>query len=148
MTNFRMMITEEGKHPPEKWAQLAADEIIDISAKAPAALVREATEFRVKLVHMMTAHHRTMMEQEQRNIADGKHAMHLPYETEDYASEVVNEICKLAKGTSFEEHFKQDEVWSHLEAVCNRNFKSAMLVERHHFHSEKALAAPVSKKKK
>ena len=148
MTNFEMMITSEGKHPASKWADLAADEIIEISAEAPETKIREANEFRAKLVQAMTGHHQYMMNHEQAQIKAGKHDLDLPYETEDYADKVVDEICGLAKGTSFEAHFAQPHVRAHLTEVCNRNFKSAKLVERHHFHSERAPKTAGAKNKK
>ena|SRR5258708_32550442 len=115
MTNFKMMITADGKHPPEKWAEIAADEIIEISAQAPTTLMKEAMEFRNKLHASLTKHVQYMQEHEQECIEDGKHDHDLPYETEGYAKKVVNEICKLAKGTSFEDHFNQSHVRAHLE---------------------------------
>lgn len=148
MTNFKMMITADGKHPPQKWADIATDEIIEISAQAPDALMKEAMDFRAKLHDSLTKHVQAMMDHEQECIDDGKHHLHLPYETEKYASKVVDEICNLAKGTNFEPHFDQPHVRAHLEGVCNRTFKSAKLVERHHFHSEKERAEAAGKKNK
>lgn len=146
MTNFKMMITSEGKHPASKWAELAADEIVEISAEAPTTLMKEAMGFRSQLVALMTTHHQHMMDHEQEEITAGRHDLNLPYATEHHAIKAVEEICKLAKGMSFAEHFKQEHVRRHLEEVCNRNFKSAKLVERHHYHSEKAKAAAKKKK--
>jgi hypothetical protein len=148
MTNFKMMITADGKHPPEKWADVAADEIIEISAEAPQALIKEATEFRKKLYTSLTEHIKAMMDHEKVCIAKGHHDLNLHYETEDYASMVVNEICDIAKGTNFESHFCLPHVHNHLEAVCNRIFKSAKLVERQHFHSEKERSAHAGRKTK
>lgn len=148
MTNFKMMITPEGKHPAAKWAELAADEIIDISSKAPSTLMSEAMDFRRKLVEMMTHHHQTAMDDEQAKIATGSHDMNMPYETEVHALKVVDEIVGLAQNYSFAPHFKQDAVCAHLGEVCNRNFKSAKLVERSHFHSERAKDTPQTTKKK
>ena len=147
MTNFKMMITPDGKHPASKWADVAADEIIDISAEAPETKLKEAKEFRSKLHQIMTGHHQHMMDHEQAQIKAGKHDLDLPYDTEKYADKVVKEICALAKGTSFEAHFSSPTVLEHLSAVCNRNFKSAKLVERRHFHSERAKTAGAKHKK-
>jgi hypothetical protein len=148
MTNFKLMITPEGKHPASKWADIAADEIIDISAEAPELKVKEAKEFRAKLHHMLTRHHQHMMDHEQDLIKGGDHHLDLPYDTEEHADKAVDEICKLAKGTSFEAHFAQPNVRAHLTEVCNRSFKSAKLVERHHFHSERERSKTAHGKKK
>jgi hypothetical protein len=142
MTNFKMMITTTGKHPALKWAELAADEIIEISENAPTTKIQEAREFRNKLVSMLEVNHQEMMDHEQDEIKAGRHDMNLPYKTEKYAEKVVKKICALTKGYSFEEHFVTPETHQFLETVLNRNFKSAKLVERSHFHSEKAATPP------
>ncbi len=133
---FKILVTNEGKHPAYKWAELAADEIIEISEQAPETLVREAREFRENLVRLLTDHHQQMMDHEQAQIKDGKHQMHLPLETEEHAEKVVDQIRDIAKGKSFAKHFSQDHVREHLNTICNKYFKSAKLVERQHYHSE------------
>lgn len=148
MTNFKLMVTPDGKHPASKWGEVAADEIIEISAEAPETLMREAMMFRASLLGMMTRHHQAMMDHEQEQIRAGKTDMDLPYETEEYAEKVVAEIVALAKNTSFENHFQQDLVHQHLREVCNRNFKSAKLVERSHFNTEKAKVDAAAGQKK
>src|SRR5678815_5186253 len=119
MANFKMIITTTGKHPPEKWAELAADEIIEISGEASATKVKEAKDFRVKLVEMLTDHHQYMMDHEQEQIVDGKCDLNLPYETEEYAEQVAGDICVLTKSYSFEEYFKRSDIRVNLEIICN-----------------------------
>lgn len=148
MTQLKMIVTSGGKHPASKWAELAADEIIHVSSQAPDALVREAQDFRARLVKEFTRHHQAMMDHEQAEIKAGRHDLSLPYQTEDYAKEVRESICgTLAKGTNFADHFQKQNVQEWVEGICNKYFKSAKMVERQHFHSEKA-AAPINKKKK
>ncbi len=137
MSNFKLMITPTGKHPASKWGELAANEIIEISDDAPETRVQEAREFREKLIGMLTKHHQVMMDHEQKQIKEGKHDLNQPYETEEYSSKVVDEICDLAAGYSFAKYFESQDIHKNLETICNRNFKSAKLVERSHFHSEK-----------
>jgi hypothetical protein len=148
MTNFRIMITPDGKHPPEKWADIMADEILHISSESEETKMKEALAFRNSLVGMLTHHVQHMMDREQRGIKNGRHHPDHPYETEDYAEEVLHKIIDLANGKSFESHFRRPDVKQHLIAVLNRNFKSAMLVERQHFHSEREKAETASTIKK
>jgi cobalamin biosynthesis Mg chelatase CobN len=152
MTNFRILITHDGKHPASKWADLAVDDIMEISADAPVATLREAKEFQHKLHSLFTKHHQYMMDHEESEIAAGRHALDLPYDTEDHAVKVVSEIRELAKGTNFSKHFDQPNVQEHLRNVCNHYFKSAKHVERQHFHKTQAeqisVEKPVAKKTK
>ncbi len=137
MTQLRIMATSGGKHPASKWAEFHADEIVNISEQAPATLIREAKEFRNKLVEMLTKHHQQMMEHEQDEIKAGRHGHDLPFNTEEYAKKVREQICDvIAKGTSFAEHFQQNHVKEWVEGICNKYFKSSKMVERQHFHSE------------
>jgi len=145
--NFKMMVTNEGKHPASKWAELAADDIVEISAQAPTTLMREAMAFRKGLVELLTHHHQVMIDHEMEEIKNGVD-LNAHYETEDHASNVVDLVCGLAKGSSFEAHFDQDHVKAHIEAVLNKYFKSAKLVERHHYHTEKERAGANAKPKK
>jgi len=146
VTTPRMLITSGGKHPANKWAEHAADEIVSISEQAPQLLLREAREFRAKLIGLFTKHNQCMMDHEQEQIQAGKHHPDLPYETEDYASKVRDEVCGLAVGSSFAEHFQQEHVRAWVEGICNKYFKSVKMVERQHFHTENA--ATKNRKKK
>ena len=141
MANFKMLVTNDGKHPAFKWAELAADEIIEISAQAPETLMREAMEFRKRLVDLLTHHHQHSMDAEQKEIKAGKDRLDRHLDTEDHADRVTEEICHLSHNMSFADHFAKDEVKQHLNAVLNRYFKSAKLVERQHHHTEKARMA-------
>lgn len=141
MSNFRILITNDGKHPASKWAELAADEIIDISAQAPTTLMREAMDFRAQLVDLLTDKIQYMMDFEQTQLNAGKDELDLPYESGEQVDKLTDDICVLAKGTSFGDHFEKDDVHQYLKAVCEKFFQSAMLVERLYHHSEKAQAA-------
>jgi hypothetical protein len=140
MSNLKILVTPNGKHPASKWAEFAADELVEISEQAPETRVQEARKFRGSLVSILTHHHQVMMDHEQEQIKAGKHAPHLPYETEDYASTVCDAICEIAKDTNFGAHFAQAHVREWVEGICNKYFKSAKLVERQHFHSEQQIS--------
>lgn len=146
---MRMLITPGGKHPARKWAELAADEIVHVSEQGETTIVREAKAFRNKLIDCLEKHHQVMMDDEQALIKDGQTDLDAPYQTADYAAEVRDEICgDMAKGTSFEKHFAQDNVRAWVAGICNKYFQSAKMVERQHFHSEKAEEPSINKKKK
>lgn len=138
MTNFRMLLTNEGPHPAAKWADVTVDDIMEIASTASGGLLKEATEFRDKLRALFARHHQTMIDHEKREIKQGRHTEHHAYLTEDHAKVATGEVGALAKGTSFEGHFKQQHVKDHVEYVCNHYFKSAKHVERQHFWAEQA----------
>ena len=133
-----LLVTQEGKHPSSKWAELAADELISIGSQSPEALIREATVLKDVAKGIFARHIDIMTNFEQSMIAQGRHDMDLPYESEAQAKMCVADICAAAANTSFGRFFARDEIQEKIEAVCNSYFKSAMLVERSHFHSSQA----------
>lgn len=148
MTNLRVLVTNDGPHQARTWAELAADDIIKITAQAPSALMQQALNFRARLVEVLTRHHQHMIDDENAKIKRGCNALDSPFETEDHANKVAAEICTLAKGLSFESHFRQEHVRAHLFEVCNKYFSSAKLVQRQYFQSEKARAVKQTAKPK
>ena len=142
MLPVRIMITDHGKHPPEKWATPATDEIIQISAESSNVLLKESLEFRTKLIDLFTTHFDTVMKAEQHAIAN-KHNITL--HSEPHVQPAADAICALAAGTNFATHFANPEVRQHIENVCNVHFKSAMNIER--LHHEDIKAAEIPKRK-
>jgi hypothetical protein len=136
---FNMIVTNNGKHPAAKWAEMAANELIDIGSQSPDALIKEANTLKVASTAIFEKHHQVMMDHEQDNVLAGKHDMDLPYDSEAQAKLATAEIVTAAKGTSFVDFFNRADTQAKIEKLCNHYFKSAMLVERSHFHSENAL---------
>lgn len=141
---FAMLVTNNGKHPASKWAEMAANELIDIGSQSPEALIKEAEVLKKTATDIFERHHQVMMNHEQANIADGKHDMDLPYESEAQAKLATSEIVVAAKSTSFTNYFNRADIQAAIEKLCNHYFKSAMHVERKHFHSENALRANIN----
>jgi hypothetical protein len=141
MLPVRIMITDHGKHPPEKWAEVATDEIIQIATNSSNALLHESLAFRGQLIDLFTKQFAVVMEAEQEAIANKhNHSLH----SEAHVEPARQAICALAEGTSFVDHFANPEVQQHIERVCNTHFKSAMLVERLHEESSKGQETPTA----
>lgn len=126
-----VMITEGGPHPPEKWAEQTAEQIIDIVETAPEALLSEARAFRAQIVEILTVHHATVQETE-RNLLEASGAAHhaVPIDPSPHLADPVDAIIAAAQDKSFAEHFNKPETRAYLEQTIGSHFATAMHVER------------------
>jgi hypothetical protein len=126
-----VLATDGGPHPPEKWAEATADQIIDIGSTAPQALLSEARTLRAKLVAILTPHH-DRVQQHERGALAAKGDAHLetPLDPSPHIDDPVAEIVAAAKGTSFAAHFQRPEVQQYLRDLIGHHFASAMHIER------------------
>jgi hypothetical protein len=125
-----VLITEGGPHPPEKWADVTAGQIIDISAQAQGPMLAEANEFRAKLVQLLTGHHDLVQQHERDRLEQHHDYMMAPLDPTQHLDDPVEEIVRLSRGTSFQGHFAKPETQRYLRECLAHNFASAMHVER------------------
>lgn len=52
-----ILVTDGGPHPPEKWAEVTASQVIDISSTAPESKLSEARAYERRIVGILTRHH-------------------------------------------------------------------------------------------
>ena len=50
----KVLVTNNGPRPPEQWAEMAADKIINVSDQAPQPIRDQAYAFRKQLVRVVT----------------------------------------------------------------------------------------------
>ncbi len=139
-----VMITDGGPHPPEKWAEQTASQIIDIAATAPEAKLKEAREFREKIVAILTPHHAKVQDHERGKLAASIERMATPLDPTPHIGEAVDAIIAAAKGLSFEAHFQQPETRAYLENLIGSHFATAMHIERS-WHADRNPDHPHSK---
>jgi hypothetical protein len=126
-----VLVTDGGPHPPEAWAEVTADQIIDIAATAPDAKLAEARAFRKALVSILTGHHGKVQAHERGQIeAHGTERLSHDLDPTGHVSDPVDEIVEAAKGLSFEEHFQTPETREYLRRLVASHFATAMHIER------------------
>lgn len=113
------------------WAEISADQIIDISARAPETKLSEATQFRQRLVELLTYHHSLVQERERDKLSKAG-ATHLRSELDQVpdVEDPVAEIVRLARGLSFEGHFANPQTQDYLRSLLASNFATVMHIER------------------
>lgn len=123
--------TDGGPHPAEVWAQVTASQIIDIASSASDVMLKEAREFEAEVVKALTTHHSNVQQTERAAIK--KHGVaRLTHEidTHDHLKDAIDDIIKLARGTSFGPHFAKPEVRAYLEKLLHEHFHHSMTIER------------------
>jgi hypothetical protein len=146
MAGAFLLITEDGPHPPETWAGVTADQIIDIAETAEETRAAEARRFREELVKLLVRHHEQAQEHERVALKEHGHARLMHAERDEkgehqvYSAStvknVIGAIVSMAGGYSFEEHFHKPETQAYLHEVLARNFATQAHIERS-WHADK-----------
>jgi hypothetical protein len=126
-----ILATDGGPHSAETWAQITSTQIINIASSAPEVLLKEAREFEGHLIKLLTNHHTNVQNTERTAIK--KHNMERlihDIDTSQHLHVAVDDIIRLANGTSFAEHFKKSEVRAYLERLLHEHFHHSVVIER------------------
>ena len=119
---MKFLITDNGTHPPEKWADLVADEIAGLiqveatSAEAGAAQLEKA-EFKVRLMKLLAGHFREIEE------GEGD-------ELEARVERCIDEIGNAASGMRFHNHMGSTVARAFLHELLCRRCGGAVLVHQ------------------
>lgn len=146
---MHLMITDDGPHSAADWANVTADHIIQIASTAPEALMREAQEFRGKLVELLEGHHGAVQAAERSLLENRGGASRLKSAATDDVQEhalddMADEIVTLAKPYSFGEHFARAETRAYVRDVLANHFATSMHIERS-WHADKNPDTPEAK---
>lgn len=129
-----VMATSGGAHPPALWAEVTADQVIDISAQAEATKIAEARAFRSKLVVLLTDFHDRVQRHERSALAVGDGVDRLLLEEidpfEHLNDDVVRDIVTLAASYSFAGHFKLTDTQGYLTRLLGNHFSTVKYIER------------------
>lgn len=126
-----VLITDGGPHPPDKWAEVTADQIIQISESAEAGKLAEARAFRDKIVKALTPHHGKVQHHERGQLkAHGDKHFASELNPLPFIEEALAEIVAAAKGLSFEAHFAKPETLKYVGDVLASHFATAQHIER------------------
>jgi hypothetical protein len=127
----RLLITNGGTHPPEKWALTTAEMIFPV---ADSALVGDhliaAQRFQLDLAEALVPHHAAVASMEKDKLASVDDHSATSYELAEHPADVVKHVSQLAKGTPWEAHFADPEVLKAVLDVVQDHFASSLHVER------------------
>jgi hypothetical protein len=124
----RIMITNDGPHPADFWAQVTAEHIAPISDDMTGARRVVAMKLQADIMAALMPHHVKVQENEKSKIAaDPAHhllAVDPETHTKEFVAESLKDIEAAAKGTEWEKHFafghsKPDWLDAHLKDISD-----------------------------
>ena len=128
----KVMITNGGAHPPEKWAEISCAEIIAIPADSQSPQAQVGRRLELKVLDILTTYHEHVIAAERAQLdEDGDGRLESPLDGKEHdPEEVVTGIQEAAKGTEWEGWFKRPEIMQNIRNVLAHHAELAMDVER------------------
>lgn len=131
MSGMAFLVTNNGPHPPEKWADMTTrmiGDLIVIEPSAPTQAVIDKRTLETALFTLLIDLHQKMQDAEKANILNG--GMLSEIDPSKQANAAADQIIALTVDTPFAEHFTKPEVRQHIYAVVGQHFADSMYIER------------------
>jgi len=125
----RVMITNDGPHPPEKWAMTTAELIFDIGAMAGDRLI-DAQKFQLSIAEILMPHHEAVQTTERGKLSQSIDHLLSPHEVESHVDKIIRDIVALAKGTPWQAHFARPDVQEAARLMVANHVITSQQVER------------------
>jgi hypothetical protein len=137
---MKLLITNGGTHPPDKWADTTVESLLDLiqideaSSSAAAVTARAAKRaLRAELFDAILPHHRVNQSDERAALSDDA-AEHLccALDPGGAVEKAFADIHPLLLTGPFKAHFSQPHVIEVVRATLARDFGTAAYIERSH----------------
>lgn len=127
----KIITTNGGPHPADKWAMTSAEEIFPMQ---DAALTGDhliaAQRFQLDLAEVLEDHHDNVQTGEKESLTSHDDHCDNEIEVEHHIKAALAAVVEKSKGTVWEAHFAKPEVQKAVEVVLESHFKSAAHIER------------------
>lgn len=140
---MRLMITNGGSHPADKWAEVTTDAILDLIEVADSSASDAAAEaravkrgLRATLFDIFNGHHDGVQMRERNALASiKKHAdaskhCEKPLEMHEDVPSALEEVNAAFKQTPFAAHFAQQHVQEVLRSIIGQHSANVQHIER------------------
>jgi hypothetical protein len=134
----RFMITDNGTHPPEKWAMESAIQLVHIEDQNNGAAVFKAENIRNKIANALLPHHTAQQKREIAGLRENAGAHHAsPLEpAEEHIDAAKNAVIEALKDTDAD--VSSDLAKAKLDFVLRSHFTTQADIERRtHLDSNK-----------
>lgn len=128
---FKIMTTDNGPHPADKWAALTAEAIgdfivIDEGSNSESAIAarRAKPRFVLDVADTLFDHHNGVQDCAR---AD---AEHWPHAADDDVECAVDAVLKIASATMFAAHFEKQETKEIITQMMREHFAASIEIER------------------
>lgn len=148
MAKARLMITDNGPHPPAKWALETAKMVFDLEPgeegpKLDAEQLIDAHELQAKIARALVPHHHGVQHRERGHLkGEAGPRLARPHldnlaEARAEAAQAIADIQQAAQGTPWQAHFARPDVVAAISDVVSTHFLTAKDVE-HRWHRDRA----------
>jgi hypothetical protein len=126
----RILITNGGPHPPEKWAMTTAERIFDIGSTITGDRLLQAQKFQIAIAEVLLPHHDKIQTTERQKLSDNTKNILAPYKVTSYLDAIMKDIKRIAKGTPWQKHFATPAVVAAVRNVIAGDIATELHVER------------------
>ena len=126
----RILTTNGGPHPPEKWAMTTAEQVFDISSSVAGDRLIQAQKMQLAIAEAVMPHHEKVQKDQVSSLLADVANILSPFAIEQYLDQVIKDIVAIAQGTIWQSHFAKPEVQAAAREVIASNFQAAQHIER------------------
>ena len=134
----KVMITNGGTHPPEKWAEQTAEQLVDVIQIEPTypnyeVALQDKNVLKGKLMEAMVKHHGNVQDRERDQLkASSERLTHDLAPHQSHLEETLADVNAVFQASQFSAHFAKPEVQQFVRSTIASHFASAMHIERSH----------------
>jgi hypothetical protein len=130
-SNARILITDGGPHPADKWAVVTAEHIFQIGPGVTGDKMLAAKKFQITIAEILMPHHQGVQDDAQVSLkADAVAHMATAYDPLAKAQAACAAIVSAAAATPWAEHFAKPEVQQAVIQEIGNHFATAEHIER------------------
>lgn len=126
----RILVTNGGSHPPEKWAMTTAEQVFDIGSSVAGDRLIQAQKLQLAIAEALMPHYSQAQDDETSRLAEDAKNVLSSHSVDAYLDAAMKDVVGAAKGTMWESHFADPDVQAAAREVIGSNFTTAMHVER------------------
>lgn len=136
-----ILITNNGTHPPDVWAELTSNQILDLvhieeGASSPQAVAARQLKRALlpQLVAALTEEYAECQghEKAQCNKGAEKRLHSKQHDVKDHIESGVSKVAAIVAGTMFADHFQKPEVIEHVGHLIGQHAVNIQHIERSH----------------
>lgn len=126
----RLMVTNNGNHPPDLWAQVIAEHIAPINNEMTGHRRISALTLQSKIQNGLEEFCKTIQAVEQTNLTASEAHLLSELDASMHLDSAVKLVQELAKDTDWENHFNNDDVVSMIKGIMDTHFRTMQFIER------------------
>jgi hypothetical protein len=126
----RILVTNGGAHPPEKWAMTTAEQIFDIGTGVAGDRLIQAQKFQLIIAEALMPHYEKAQTAERSKLAEDSNYIFAAPDGAAYADEAVKAIVAASQNTPWQAHFAKADVQEAARIVIADHFHTSQHSER------------------